>query len=538
MKNKIKALALALALVNITACSSSKAQNTGRESFDRSSLTQNLEQEEVRVANVGTPKAKAIKVEKEDKRSYLIPQTLEAKEKVEEVKEEKEDSLEVEEETYQDNEIQIIDQDEEVEEDQDEEVEENYDGEDPILAQDNFAVEQVAYQAEVEQVEYLDFDDVDYYDTVSYEDIDNLGESYDYYPEEVQEEAYYEDYDYQLYQIEEVEEETAKPIEEDYQEMMVDEPDEYVETQAKDQQSSGLTIESPSASEIKSYWFNYQTRANDKANFLGLDLINQDSPEVYDKLGDANSLTMGKLSKAAKEDALHIVNTARFASGISELSLDDKYSDYAQAASFVNMLNNTIDHYPSLPRGLDQNSNIYQMALVGAANSNIGAGVNILDAALEYAQDDLGQLNQREVGHRRWLLNPASSQVGFGQTDQFSAMYVNNDNYQGQNANSVYAYPGQVAISEFHAANSSLSLMFGENFDLSGASVEVRDLATGQVSTDSYIDQSFKGNSKAITFGYGMGYQPGTKLEVKVSGVLKDGQEYPVSYTIEYISLN
>ena len=79
--------------------------------------------------------------------------------------------------------------------------------------------------------------------------------------------------------------------------------------------------------------------------------------------------------------------------------------------------------------------------------------------------------------------------------------------------------------------------MFGENFDLTNAKVSVTDLQTGEVRNDAYIDQSLKGWVKSITFGKGMNFQPGTKLQVKVTGVTKDGAEYPVEYTIEYASI-
>ncbi len=116
-------------------------------------------------------------------------------------------------------------------------------------------------------------------------------------------------------------------------------------------------------------------------------------------------------------------------------------------------------------------------------------------------------------------------------------MFINNDDYDGENANTVYAYPSETAISEFHSQDASLSLMFGENFDISNAQVEVKDLATGEINNQVHVDQSFKGNVKAITFGYGMNYQPGTKLQVVVNGVSKNGVEYPVEYTINYISI-
>ncbi|WP_297281848.1 hypothetical protein [uncultured Anaerococcus sp.] len=116
-------------------------------------------------------------------------------------------------------------------------------------------------------------------------------------------------------------------------------------------------------------------------------------------------------------------------------------------------------------------------------------------------------------------------------------MFVNNDYYAGQNADIVYAYPSEIAISEFHSDGSSLSLMFGENFDISNANVEVLDLATGDFTKQVNVDESFKGNVKAITFGYGMDYQAGTRLEVKVNGIRKNGVDYPINYTINYISI-
>ena len=117
-------------------------------------------------------------------------------------------------------------------------------------------------------------------------------------------------------------------------------------------------------------------------------------------------------------------------------------------------------------------------------------------------------------------------------------MYVNNNEYDGENEDLVYAYPGQTAISEFDSEEASLSLMFGENFDVTNAKVSVTDLQTGEVRNDAHIDQSLKGWVKSITFGKGMNFQPGTKLQVKVTGVTKDGAEYPVEYTIEYASIN
>ena len=201
----------------------------------------------------------------------------------------------------------------------------------------------------------------------------------------------------------------------------------------------------------------------------------------------------------------------------------------------VSNLNQQISHNPVAPAGLD--ADIFNKGAFGAENSNLASNFGILDSVIEYLQDDIGEVNQLEVGHRRWVLNPAISTIGFGQTEEFNAMFVNNNDYVGQNADTVYAYPGETAISEFQSEESSLSLMFGENFDITNASVEVKDLATGEVNTDAHIEQSFKGNGRAITFGYGMNYAEGTKLQVRVNGVTRNGKAYPVEYTINYMSI-
>ena len=468
MKKQFKALTLALALLTTTACGSNEAKVTQAEETKAGQI-QVVETKEKKVANVATPKADAVKIEKEDNRNYLIPQTVELKE---ENKEDKEAQETVEEETTQ-----------EVAEENEVEV----------------AVEETQEVAKANENENSDIDAVT--ETSKSVSLPNA-------------------------------------VEENVASADVDRLE--VNTVESDEVAGGLTIASPSAEEVKAYWLNYESQATDTKDFLGLNLINPESQEAFLSApnADLNALNLGEVSLAAQEDALHIANTARFASGITnELSLGSDQAQFAQAATMVNRLNLQVSHNPALPTGLASDSVEYVNGAYGAENSNLAASFNILDSVVEYLQDDLGNENQLEVGHRRWVLNPQASLVGFGQTDEFNAMFVNNNNYAGENANTVYAYPGETAISEFQSEGSSLSLMFGENFDLTNAQVEVTDLATGEVNTAANVDDSFKGNVKAITFGYGMNYEAGTKLQVKVSGVTKNGQDYPVEYTVNYMSI-
>lgn len=533
MKKQLKALALILAILTSTACESKEANTT-----ENINLAQKETESEVSLANIKTPKTTKVSFEeentenkenKENKKSYLIPQTLELKEaeKAEEAKEAKKETTE-EEVVYQ--EVSTVNEEDSIEEAKVEEKAPAYDD-----------AYEVFVGADKEEYAYIE-EEIEDDKAVAYlaeekHEVEANKEA----PEVIEEEAVISA---PAVIEEEVivneDNEIIKEVEEETEETPVEIKEEApVVNETKENNASGLTVASPTIEEIRSYWKNYQTKANDTVEVFGLNLINQESDEIFSEWTnfDLNNMTLGALSQAAQEDALHIVNTARFASGIkNELIIGQNQAQSAQAASLVNRLNDEISHNPEEISGLD--SNIYQLACNGAANSNLASNYGLLESVIGYLRDDLGERNQAEVGHRRWVLNPAETVVGFGLAEEYSAMYVNNNEYDGENEDLVYAYPGQTAISEFHSENSSLSLMFGENFDLTNAKVSVTDLQTGEVRNDAHIDQSLKGWVKSITFGQGMNFQPGTKLQVKVTGVTKDGAEYPVDYTIEYASIN
>ncbi|MDU3210690.1 CAP domain-containing protein [Anaerococcus sp.] len=537
MKNQVKTLVLALALLTATGCGSEKAVESKGVEIGKAQIETEVneanEVKEPKVSNVEKPKAEDIEIKEEDNRNYLIPQTRElkkekekeqSKEKNIEGKEEEKDSQDKEFEEVVVNNKELKEQTPEIDEvlegDKEEIVEEVKEEDKELAEEISDDVKEVAEENE-EDLEYIEDDveaekllasndeyEVEYDTKDSKEEVSNLAAKATSTPKAVEKEV----------------------SSTDTKEVKASKPDNI---------TGGLTVSSPSEAEVKSYWKNYQSQASNKADFYGLSLINPESEDIYSANPslDLNNLNVGTLSNAAQLDALHIANTARYASGIKELTIGKDQVKYAQAATMINRLNLQIDHFPALPNGMESNSAIYANGVNGAKNSNLSSQLNLLDSVVEYLKDDLGKDNQLEVGHRRWILNPQSSSVGFGQTDEFNAMFVNNNNYDGENANTVYAYPGQTAISEFHSPESSLSLMFGENFDLTNATVEVKDLATGQVSTDLNVDHSFRGNSRAVTFGYGMNYEPGTKLQVKVNGVTKNGVNYPVEYIINYISI-
>lgn len=537
MKKRVKALALTLALLTTTACGSNQAKVAEPTEVAKAEINEVKNIKETKQAHIQTPKADSVKIEEKDDRKYLIPQTVELNQAEEEAVIE---SKEAANKTEERNEVvEIV---ETIEAPEEAEVLENKEEKTAEVANAKNEIVEITNENPKNRVELEE-------SVAVLEQTDALEDNQRVVEVEEKEEKAEIKPNLETIAVEEKAEikpnfDTIELAEEEKAEVAVAAP--KVEAKAVEEKaeikeaSNGLTMTSPSIEEVREYWTNYQTKANDTINFFGIELMNPESNEAFDSLAnlDLNNLNLGQLSNIAAEDALHIANTARLSAGIrNELVNSSQQANYAQAAALVNRLNLEISHNPVLPAGLNEETNEYQQAVYGAMRANVASGLNAMDSVLSYLRDDLGSMNQAEVGHRRWVLNPQASLVGLGQVEDYNAMFVNNDDYNGENQDAVFAYPGETAISEFHSEATSLSLMFGENFDITNAQVEVKDLATGEVNNEFNIDESFKGCSKAITFGYGMNFAPGTKLQVRVNGVTKDGENYPVEYTITYNSL-
>lgn len=78
----------------------------------------------------------------------------------------------------------------------------------------------------------------------------------------------------------------------------------------------------------------------------------------------------GKLSDKTQQSALNMLKQIRYIAGISDqVQLSDDLCRRAQAASFVNYVNNKMSHEPAKPSGM--NEALYQLGYQGAKSSNI-----------------------------------------------------------------------------------------------------------------------------------------------------------------------
>lgn len=303
-----------------------------------------------------------------------------------------------------------------------------------------------------------------------------------------------------------------------------------------------LTIKSPSKEAIKNYWHSYNGNGG-SVNFYGLSLANGEAGEIYSVYPNLQTGEKGKLNDNGINDVLHLVNTIRYQVGLNSVYNDSNKEFYAQYAALLSNYNEDISHEPSLPNGINRDSDIYQYGYKGSYESDLAMGYDFYDSYLSYLRDDIGQANRENLGHRRWLLNPALESVGVGNVYWYNALYVTNgDKFNNVNRDKTWAYPSNYAISEFHSEGSPLSFMFGNNYNFDNAKVIVTDLNTKKTYTYTYgnglRNQSKNvGDGNALSFGEGLPFAPGTKLNIKIENGMKNGQTYNVSYDVEYFSI-
>ncbi|MDO4538270.1 MAG: hypothetical protein Q4B54_08920, partial [Coriobacteriales bacterium] len=137
---------------------------------------------------------------------------------------------------------------------------------------------------------------------------------------------------------------------------------------------------------------------------------------LWDLVPDVRAYTAGSHSAQAIEYAQARLNLVRAAANIDGVRLTSPLNDSAaQGALILARLNNGLTHYPETPSGVsDEQAEAGKTACI---SSNISCSWGLgspLAVAIKGQIDDSDTGNMAMVGHRRWLLNPATSTLGIG----------------------------------------------------------------------------------------------------------------------------
>ena len=265
-------------------------------------------------------------------------------------------------------------------------------------------------------------------------------------------------------------------------------------------EADGAGVSTPAQSEIRAYYKEHGINLNSP-----LEYATGKSPDI------SNYSDAGALSESCLNKALDVLNFIRYVAGIpSNVSLDDNYTYYAQAAAFVNHANGQLSHYPkesgSKPAGMPEE--LWEAGATGAGRSNIAwgswNGYSLPQQILGFMDDgDAGNISC--VGHRRWILNPSMGKTGFGAVDgggkgTYGALYAF-DRSAGSDCKGV-AWPAQNMPIELFGANQPWSISMGQS--LTASQISVTLTRTADQKSWHFSSSSADGNFYVNNDGYGM----------------------------------
>ena len=246
---------------------------------------------------------------------------------------------------------------------------------------------------------------------------------------------------------------------------------------------------------------------------------------------------IGELAEETCNSALARFNQYRYIAGLNALTINDTYSDYAQAAAFINACENNGDggviySYPKKPEAMTSDK-LYNYCAWGVRYSNILARAQWLVPAIdEWMKDEDSDI----LFSRRRMMKPSLTQVGFGYARNgydYAAVYPD---YVEEKTVMNVAWPAQVMPISFFDTSEKWTFSTGNTENSANVHVTVTRLNDNKSWT-------FE-NSKGLTVNnqkYGqigcLIFRPtlnslsaGDKFQVHITGLV-DGD---VTYFVEF----
>ncbi len=153
------------------------------------------------------------------------------------------------------------------------------------------------------------------------------------------------------------------------------------------------------------------------ATFLDSSLINARSVK-WKKEPNVKSCFEGTLDTTEYLGFEKSLNLVRLLAGVPKVNdIDMEYSVNCQKAAWCMAVNDKIEH--KIPNSWKCHTT---GAAIAASNANLSYGYNAGQAILGMMMDE--ESTNKEVGHRRWLLNPSLTFPGYGLTNKVTVVWV------------------------------------------------------------------------------------------------------------------
>ncbi|MDE6404544.1 MAG: Ig-like domain-containing protein [Lachnospiraceae bacterium] len=260
----------------------------------------------------------------------------------------------------------------------------------------------------------------------------------------------------------------------------------------------------------------------------------------------------GHLSDESLENALNLLNFIRYVAGVpADVTLSEDYTEKAQAGALLNRVNGKVDYKPVKPDSFPDG--LYQTGYQGCVRGNLAAGYgNLAKSLLNGWVFDGASSNIDRMAHRRWVLNPAMAETGFGAVGSYAAMYAQDSS--GSSITDYVAWPAQnMPIELMNGSGTPWTLSLGSDYEKASfqdVTVTLRDISNNKSWTFSgskangvfRVNIEYYGMHNCIIFRPNdVSYNKNSQFQVTVSGIrLKDGAEgkdTTISYNVDFFSL-
>lgn len=258
----------------------------------------------------------------------------------------------------------------------------------------------------------------------------------------------------------------------------------------------------------------------------------------------------GKLSESSVQDGLNALNFVRFIADVpAGVTSNEEYEEMAQAGTVIMQRIGEMTHYPEQPA--DMPNDFFELGYLGTSQSNIasttGRSLSLSYNIINQWMEDGDSSNIDRVGHRRWCLNPAMTQTGFGVTGGYSAMYSFDGSREDAPESTPYVtWPGKVMPYEYFKGPWSVSV------DSSRYTIDKENAAVTLTSGSKTYRLSSRENNGYFNVdqgGYGMGdtiiFKPlasfgsSSTVTVTVEGVQNlEGDPKELVYTVNFFNMS
>ena len=279
---------------------------------------------------------------------------------------------------------------------------------------------------------------------------------------------------------------------------------------------------------------------------------------IYDSAPAFSPYYAGAVRADVLYDALDEFNYIRWLIGVpDDVILDSEFTRRAQHGAVLLDAINTITHTPGRPS--DMSESFYDLGYDATTHGNIAwfSGGMTLSYSTKMYMDDSDSYNIHALGHRRWMMNPRMTRVGFGISTRrgFAVTYVIDEDagYTSWPISDEYiTWPSRKhlhPLTYFDAGTAWSVTLNSEVFDsASGYSVSVRLVRRsdgmvwnfGASGSDGYFNVNTEGYAydECIIFRPNnvSSYRDGETWDVYISGLnRKDGTAGSISYSVIFV---